>query len=130
MILEKMITRQQILKHYKSNLTECGYTYKDLIWINSQLELLDELIREESFNVVNELLRKTNYRLLKCIHKGHKNITKIIDNSYDWKLAKIEGNETEWLIDEAVIFETELCTLVFSRNQLQNEHKYINNKWQ
>ena len=130
MTLEKMIRRQQVLQFYKDKLTDCGYTYKDLEFVNSQLELLEELINDESFEAIKELLKKTNYRLLKSIQKGLENIIKIIDNSYDWQLAKIEGNESEWLNDEATIFETESCTLVFSKNTLHDGQKYINNKWQ
>lgn len=130
MILEKMIRRQQILQFYKENLTDCGHTYKGLEFVYNQLELLEELIKEESFDTMNELLKKTNFRLLTSIQKGLENIIKIIDNSYDWNLAKIEGNESEWLNNESVIFNTELYTLVFSKNNLQDGQKYINNKWQ
>jgi hypothetical protein len=129
-MLDIMLKKKVILQFYKDGLVNKGYTYKDLIWINSQLILINELVNKEAWNCLNELLRKTNYRLLKCIHQGNKNIPSIITNSYDWQLAKIEGNELEWLNKEALIFETETCTLVFSKNQLHNEHKYINNKWQ
>lgn len=129
-MLDVMLKKKAILQFYKDRLTNKGYTYKDLIWINSQIILINELVNKEAWNCLNELLRKTNYRLLKCIHQGYENLSSIIANSYDWQLAKIEGNESEWLNKEALVFETETCTLVFSKNQLQNKHEYINNKWQ
>lgn len=130
MILEEMITRQRVLQFYKDKLTENGYTYKELTWVEGQLALLNELIQKEAFNCLDGLLRKSNYRLLKCIHHGCQNLPAILANSYDWKLAKIDGNESEWLNKEALIFDTEMYTLVFSKHQLLNQHEYVNNKWQ
>jgi hypothetical protein len=112
----------------KNDLTNKGYTFKSLSWINAQIDLLDELIQIESINVLNELLHKTNYRLLKCIDKGADNLVDIANIPEQWKLGKIEDNELEWLNKEALIFSTERQTLVFSK--VIDGQAYTNNKWQ
>ena len=128
MILETMWQRHKILIYLKSGLIDKGYNFKSLSYINSQIKLLNKLIKEESFNTLNELLRKTNYRLLKQIEKGEVNLVSIINSPERWKLCKIEEHTDEWLNNNSLIFSTERETLCFT----QNDHgqKYINNKWQ
>ena len=129
MILENICTRHTILSFIKNDLIQKGYRFKTLIWINGQLDLLDELIQKESFNVLNTLVReKTSYRLFKKIISGHKNLVSIYNNPDIWYLGKAQDNRNEYLNSKALIFSTESLTLIFSKNKLQE--KYISNKWQ
>jgi len=128
MILEKMFYKLNLLTYFKNELINKGYTLKSIAWIDGQLDLLKDLIKQESFNVLNELLRKTNYRLLKQIDKGTENLIAICNNPEEWKLGKIEDYPDEWTNKESLIFSTERQTLVFSKNI--NGMRYLNNKWQ
>lgn len=128
MILEKMFYKLNLLIYFKNELINKGYTLKSIAWIDGQLDLLKDLIKQESFNVLNELLRKTNYRLLKQIDKGTENLIAICNNPEEWKLGKIEDYPDEWRNKEALIFSTEKQTLVFSKNI--DGQQYLNNKWQ
>jgi len=128
MILEKMFYKLNLLTYFKNELTNKGYTLKTVAWIDAQLDLLEDLIEYESFNVLNELLRKTNYRLLNRIKKGKENLIAIYNNPNEWQLGKIEDNFNEWANKEALIFLTERQTLVFSKTI--NGQKYLDNKWQ
>lgn len=128
MILEKMFYKLNLLTYFKNELINKGYTLKSIAWIDGQLDLLKDLIKQESFNVLNELLRKTNYRLLKQIDKGTENLIAICNNPEEWKLGKIEDYSDEWANKESLIFSTERQTLVFSKNI--NGMRYLNNKWQ
>jgi hypothetical protein len=128
MMLEKMYKRCKILTVFRDKLTDKGYSNKQLAVISGQISILDDLIQHESFNVMDEILRKTNYRLLKSIDKGLHNLIEIYDNPYDWQLVELEGNNKEWFSDDVLIFSTERQTLVFSKNI--DGQKYVNNKWQ
>lgn len=123
-----MFYKLNLLTYFKNELINKGYTLKSIAWIDGQLDLLKDLIKQESFNVLNELLRKTNYRLLKQIDKGTENLIAICNNPEEWKLGKIEDYPDEWTNKESLIFSTERQTLVFSKNI--NGMRYLNNKWQ
>jgi hypothetical protein len=62
-ILETLLYRRNLYLEFNKQLISKGYTGKDTI-INSNMEELNLLIKEESFLVLNDLLRKTYYRLL------------------------------------------------------------------
>lgn len=128
MILETMWQRYKILSFLKNGLVEKGYNFKSLSYINSQLEILNKLIKEESFDVLEQLLRKTNYRLLKQIEKGEINLVSIINYPEQWRLCKIENHCEEWFNNCSLIFSTERELLCFTQNNYGQE--YINNKWQ
>jgi len=128
MILEIMWQRYKILIYLKSGLVEKGHNFKSLSYINSQLEILNKLIKEESFNVLEQLLRKTNYRLLKQIEKGEINLVSVNNYPDQWRLCKIEDHCEEWLNECSLIFSTEREMLCFTQNDCGQE--YINNKWQ
>lgn len=128
LILEEIYYRYNFLNFIKTELTNKGYTFKTLAWINGQLELLDNLIQRESFNVLDELLRKTNYRILKSIDRGCHNLVDIYNNPRLWQLGILEDNRSEWANKGSLIFTTERQTLIFSKNI--EGYKYSNNKWQ
>lgn len=128
MILETMWQRYKILSFLKNGLVEKGYNFKSLSYINSQLEILNKLIKKESFNILEQLLRKTNYRLLKQIEKGEINLVSIINYPDQWRLCKMENHCEEWLNNNSLIFSTEREILCFTQNNYGQE--YINNKWQ
>ncbi len=129
MVLKTMWRRQNILTYMKSGLISKGYNFKSLSYVNAQLEILDTLIKEESFDVLNRLLfEKTNYRLLKQIDKGQENLIKIIDCPEWWRLCKINEHCEEWLSRNSLIFSTEREFLCFTLNDYGQ--KYISNKWQ
>jgi len=128
MILATMWRRYKTLTFLKHRLVDKGYNFKQISYLNSQIEILTTLIKEESFNSLEQLLRKTNFRLLKQIEKGEQNLVSINNHPEQWQLCKIEDHCDEWLNDNSLIFSTEREVLCFT----QNEHgqKYINNKWQ
>jgi hypothetical protein len=128
MILATMWRRYKVLTFLKSGLIDKGYNFKSLSYLNSQIEILTTLIKEESFNTLDQLLRKTNYRLLKQIEKGQENLVSISNYPEWWRLCKIEKHYDEWLNNNSLIFSTEKEALCFTMNDYGQ--KYINNKWQ
>ena len=103
MVLKTMWRRQNILTYLKSGLINKGYNFKSLSYLNSQIEILNTLIKEESFDVLNRLLfEKTNYRLLKQIEKGQENLIKIIDYPEWWRLCKINEHHKEMIMDKNI----------------------------
>ncbi|MCE5220172.1 MAG: hypothetical protein LLF98_02595 [Clostridium sp.] len=124
-----MWKKHKILTHIKTGLVDKGYNFKSLSTLNSQIELLDKLIKEESFNQLEQLLRKTNYRLLKQIEKGEEYLVSIINHPDQWQLCKIDEYCEECLNNNSLIFCTERGEiLAFNKNDYGQ--KYINNKWQ
>ena len=132
MVLDEYVSYLNVLKQIRNGLMDKGYSYKviSFTWLNSQIEVIEKIIKKESFNLLSELLRKTNYRLLITIDKGIENLPDIYLNPYDWQLGRIEENREQWLNDKSLIFSTETRQLVFSKDNLRNGQKYINNKWQ
>jgi hypothetical protein len=128
MILSTMWQRYNILVCLKNGLVNRGYNFKSLSFLNGQIELLELLIKQKSFNTLEQLLRKTNYRLLKQIEKGEQNLVSIVNYPDQWHLCKIEDHCEEWLNNNSLIFSTERETLCFTQNDYGQ--RYINNKWQ
>jgi hypothetical protein len=124
-----MWRRYKILTHIKAGLVDKGYNFKSLSTLNSQIDLLDKLIKEESFNVLEQLLRKTNYRLLKQIEKGSQHLVNITNYPDQWRLCKVEEYCEEWLNNDSLIFSTERGEILcFTQNNYGQ--RYISNKWQ
>ena len=128
MILSTMWQRYKTLTFLKNGLVDKGYNFKTLSYLNSQIEILEALIKEESFNILDQLLRKTNYRLLKQIEKGIENLVSIYNYPEQWRLCKIEENKDGWFSKNSLIFSTEKELLIFTTDDLGQ--KYVNNKWQ
>lgn len=128
MILETMWRRYKVLLFLKNGLTDKGYNFNNISYINSQIELLENLIKVESFEVLNRLLfEKTYYRLLERIEKGIENLVSICNHPEKWHLCKIE-DYNGWIDKNSLIFSTEgKGWLVFNQNIGQ---KYTSNKWQ
>lgn len=127
--LEVMWNQFYILNNLKYGLLNKGYVYKDIQYLYGQIDLANKLIDQESFIVLNELLRKTYFRLLKRIDKGQDVIIKIINNPTEWVLTPIEKYKEAWIEDEVLIFTTENKCGVFSKNKAEG-YKYFDNKWQ
>lgn len=129
MVLEKMCDKVKLLRYFRSKLIDSGYI-NATTGLQSQIQLLDDMIQIEALNVLDELLRKTNYRLLTSIVRGHENVKDILQHPNEWNLGKFDENHDEFTSVDSVIFETERCSLVFSKNNLTNGQTYVNNKWQ
>jgi len=129
MILETMWRRYKVLNYLKDGLIDKGYNFKDISYLNSQIELLNKLIKEESFEILNKLLfEKTYYRLLNKIEKGIENLVSIYNHPDQWRLCKIE-EYNGWLDKNSIVFSTEgKGFLVFNQNNIGQ--KYTGNKWQ
>jgi hypothetical protein len=124
-----MWRKHNILIFFKNGLVNKGYNFKSLSYLNSQIELLNILIKEESFNILEQLLRKTNYRLLKQIEKGSQHLVNINNHPEQWNLCKVEEYPNEWLNNDSLIFSTERGEILAFTHDY-NGQKYINNKWQ
>ncbi len=130
MILKTMWQRYTILVYLKNKLVDKGYNFKYLSYLNSQLEILEILIKKESNNVLRQLIfEKTNIRLFEKIEKGEENLVDIYDHREQWQLCRIEENNDGWSSKYSLIFSTEESGLfVFNKNNCGQ--KYISNKWQ
>ena len=65
--LSEMWKKYNLLLSFKNEMNKLGYASKDLYSIEMQMEVLMELIQVESENVLESLLKKTYFRLLKKI---------------------------------------------------------------
>ena len=128
MLLEEMYNKYNILNKLRYGLIEKGYSIQVISYLNGQIDLLNKLITKESFNVLNDLLKKTNYRLLKSIDKGNENLIDIINNPDQFKLGLLKDNTENFIDNDCLIFSTERYVLMFSKHI--NGQKYISNKWQ
>jgi len=131
MILKTMWRRYKILTYLKSGMIDKGYNFKFISYLNSQIEILTLLIKEESFDMLNRLLfEKTYYRLLERIENGIENLTSICNHPDQWRLCKIE-EYNGWLDKNSLVFSTEeKKILVFTKNNIGQKYSSNSNKWQ
>lgn len=129
--LELLWYKYSLFSEFKNKLYEKEYIPKEIYFLNSQIELLNELIKNESLNVLNDLLRKTYYRLLVRIDRGQHNLINIINNPSEWLINPIEKDADSWIDNNVLIFTTETKCAVFTHiNRKVGQYKYIDNKWQ
>jgi hypothetical protein len=109
-----------------------GYVGKDLYILDVQLNLLKELIKVESKNVLSELLtKKTYYRLLKSIDKGIEYLPDLVENNENYVLNPIDRDKDAWISDDVLIFSCKSGTGVFSKVSRKTEGaNYIDNRYQ
>ena len=134
--LENLLNEYEIYDIFKKELTFKGYSCKDLVFINFYLKKLDIILYNECMISLNEVLRKTYYRVLVRIDKGYKNLLRIIKNPSEWVINNIDKDREAWVSNDVLIFTTETTngtkTAAFShinRNSIA-EYKYQDNKWQ
>ena len=129
--LSEMWKRYNLLLSFKNEMNLRGYASKDLYSIEMQMEVLMALIEIESENVLESLLKKTYFRLLKKINRGIEYLPDILSNGEEWVLNPIEKDTTAWTDLDVLIFTTKTKTVVFSRLSRQMEgSQYIDGKWQ
>lgn len=131
MILKDMYREYELLMYLKDGFINKGYGHKKTSYINGQIDLLFKLIKQESNNVLDNLLRqKTYYRLFKKIEQGAENLIDIINNPNEWKIYDTENHKSEWDNKETLIFSTQKGLFVFTKNDYEDGQKYLDNKWQ
>jgi hypothetical protein len=128
--LEQMWWDYNLITDYKNEMLKCGNIYKDILFLEGIIYGLNKNIENESLNVLNELLRKTYYRLLIKINRGEKHLIDIVNNPSHWQLSPIENFPEAWRRDNVLIFTTEKKCAVFCKETIENSYKYTDNKWQ
>jgi hypothetical protein len=128
--LEQMWWDYNLITDFKKEMLRCGNIYKDVLFLEGILYGLNKNIDNESLNVLNDLLRKTYFRLLIKINKGREHLIDIVNNSSHWNLAPIESYPEAWIQDDVLIFTTEKKCAVFCKKEVENNYKYTDNKWQ
>ena len=129
--LSIMWEKYSLLLNFKIGMNQLGYASKDLYSIEMQMNLLKELIDLESKNVLDLLLKKTYYRLLKSINKGIEYLPEIVDNPDNWVLNSIENDVDAWIDSDVLIFTTKSKVAVFSKISRKNSGShYIDGKFQ
>jgi len=129
--LSEMWRKYNLLLSFKNEMNKLGYASKDLYSIEMQIEVLMQLIEIESENILDSLLKKTYFRLLKKINRGINYLPDILSNSEEWVLNPIEKDTTAWTDLDVLIFTTKTKTVVFSRLSRQMEgSRYVDGKWQ
>ena len=129
--LLEMWKRYNLLLSFKNEMNKLGYASKDLYSIEMQIEVLMELIEIESENVLESLLKKTYFRLLKKINRGIEHLSDIQNNPEDWVLNKIENDTDAWIDSDVLIFSCKSVTAVFSKLSRKSDGaKYIDGKFQ
>jgi len=129
--LSEMWKRYNLLLSFKNEMNLRGYASKDLYSIEMQMEVLMELIQVESENVLESLLKKTYFRLLKKINRGIEHLSDIQNNPEDWVLNKIENDTDAWIDSDVLIFTTKSNIVAFSKLSRKSDGaKYIDGKFQ
>jgi len=129
--LETMWRKYDALFFLKNELNKKGYPSKDLGFIDPQLNLLMELIEIESLNVINSLLKKTYYRLLKEIIRGIEYIPSILEEPDGWILNKIDEDKGAWIDKDVLVLSTRSNIIVFSKLSRKSEgNTFTDGKWQ
>ena len=129
--LLEMWKRYNLLLSFKNEMNLRGYASKDLYSIEMQMEVLMGLIEIESENVLESLLKKTYFRLLKKINKGIEHLSDIQNNPEDWILNKIENDTDAWIDSDVLIFTTKSNIVAFSKLSRKSDGaKYIDGKFQ
>ncbi len=129
-VLEQMWYDYSLILEFKKELINKGYIYKDVLFLEGMLYELNRNIELESFNVMTDLLRKTYFRLLVKINKGHNLLLDIINKPSSWELSTIEQFPEAWIRDDVLVFTTETKCAVFNKASISDSFKYIDNKWQ
>ncbi len=96
-----------------------------------QIEILNMLIKKESFELLDRLLfEKTYYRLLMRIEKGTENLINIYNYPDQWSICKIE-EYNGWLDENSLIFSIEeKGLLIFNKKRIGQKYSTNSNKWQ
>ena len=129
--LSEMWKRYNLLLSFKNEMNKLGYASKDLYSIEMQMEVLMQLIQVESENVLESLLKKTYFRLLKKINRGIEHLSDIQNNPEDWVLNKIENDTDAWIDSDVLIFTTKSNIVAFSKLSRKSDGaKYIDGKFQ
>jgi len=129
--LLEMWLKYNLLLSFKNEMNKLGYASKDLYCLHVQLEILMDLIKIESESILNELLKKTYFRLLKKINRGIEYLPDIISNPEDWCLNSIENDAEAWIDNDVLIFTTKAKIAVFSKLSRKSDgNLYVDNKWQ
>jgi len=129
--LSEMWNKYNLLLSFKNEMNKFGYASKDLYCIHVQLFLLMELIEIESESVLELLLKKTYFRLLKKINKGIEYLPDIVESPEEWVLNKVENDRDAWIDLDVLIFTTKSSVAVFSKLTRKIEgSQYVDNKWQ
>ena len=130
-MLSEMWNKYNLLLSFKNEMNKLGYPSKDLYCLHVQLYLLMELIEIESENVLEQLLKKTYFRLLKKINRGIEYLSDIQNNPEDWVLNKIENDIDAWIDSDVLIFSCKSTVAVFSKLSRKSDGaKYIDGKFQ
>ena len=129
--LSEMWKKYNLLLSFKNEMNKLGYASKDLYSIEMQMEVLMQLIQVESENVLESLLKKTYFRLLKKINRGIEYLSDIQNNPEDWVLNKIENDIDAWIDSDVLIFSCKSTVAVFSKLSRKSDGaKYIDGKFQ
>ena len=130
--LSEMWEKYNLLLSFKNEMNKRGYPLKDLYCIETQMDVLMELIEIESENVLEVLIKeKTYFRLLKKINRGVEYLIDIIEYPEEWVLNKIENDTDAWIDSNVLIFTCRNVTAVFSKLSRKSDGaKYIDGKFQ
>jgi len=130
-MLSEMWRKYNLLLSFKNEMNKLGYPSKDLYCLHVQLYLLMELIEIESENVLEVLLKKTYFRLLKKINRGIEYLSDIQNNPEDWVLNKIENDIDAWIDSDVLIFSCKNTVAVFSKLSRKSDGaRYLDGKFQ
>jgi len=130
--LSEMWEKYNLLLSFKNEMNKRGYPLKDLYCIETQMDVLMELIEIESENVLEVLIKeKTYFRLLKKINRGVEYLIDIIEYPEEWVLNKIENDTDAWIDSNVLIFTCRNVTAVFSNLSRKSDGaKYVDGKFQ
>ena len=130
--LSEMWRKYNLLLSFKNEMNKRGYPLKDLYCIETQMDVLMELIEIESENVLEVLIKeKTYFRLLKKINRGVEYLIDIIEYPEEWVLNKIENDTDAWIDSNVLIFTCRNVTAVFSNLSRKSDGaKYVDGKFQ
>jgi hypothetical protein len=130
-VLSELWQKHKLLTIFKTEMNKRGYAGRDLFVLQIQIDLLNKIIEMESMNILNELLKKTYFRLLKSIDKGVEYLPDILLNPEQYVLNTIDKDKEAWIDNNTLIFTTRNDTAAFSKVSRKSDgYSYVDNKWQ
>jgi hypothetical protein len=130
--LDVLYSKYDFLIEVKVKLEKLNYKQKDLVYIDSQLHLIDEIMDGILFKSLQGMLRQhSNYRIKKVL-TGIKKANQVLFCPEDYVIIEINGYNDSWFAKDAIVFTTidrKICALRHIK-YCKDGLKYIGNKWQ
>lgn len=147
-MLESLVRKEKIMLKLKNGLINKGYSRKVLTGLNARLETIQDIKYKYSMEILNNLIKDTNYPLLLEVVHGLNNVCDIQKRRNDWFLYAINQDNISdidadiirecfvskdnliYVAEKSMIGQIAYYYIIFSKKKYDKSQEYINHKWQ